>query len=175
VATEGEGSRPVQADEGQPRRRDVGLVRELGFALPPTATVIAVVFLIQGLTNQRLLFASLAGSAFLIYYEPLHYMNTLRVVILAQLIGASTGVVVSIIAGPGYLAAVVAMTGSILILITANLVHPPAVATSLAFAFVPVKERTLLLFVASLIMLASLVVIQRLALWSFRKVMADHA
>lgn len=161
--------------EGQRRRARVGIVRELGFAVPPTFTVVAVIFLIQGLTNQRLLFASLAGSAFLIYYEPMHHMNTLRVVILSQLIGAFGGVVVSMVIGPGYVAAVVAMTGAILLLIALNLVHPPAIATSLAFAFVPVKERTLFLFLASLIMLATLVLVQRLAIWSYHRMTADDA
>jgi hypothetical protein len=55
-----------------------GLLGELALALPPTLTIIVVLFFVEALTRQRILFASLASSAFLIYREPERRMNTMR-------------------------------------------------------------------------------------------------
>ncbi len=46
-------------------RRRLNLRGEFALALLPTATVLAVLALVEALSRQRLLFASLAASAFL--------------------------------------------------------------------------------------------------------------
>lgn len=149
-----------------------GVVGELSLALPPTIMVLAVIFLIEGVTRQRLLFASLASSAFLIYYDPGHRMNTVRVMLTAQLLGCFLGTAIALLIGSGYLAGATSMTATILVLVVMDIVHPPAVSTALAFAFVAPKERTLLLFLVALISIAALVVVQRIAVWTLRRIEA---
>lgn len=48
---------------------------ELVLALMPTGTVLLVLAVVQALSHERLLLASLASSAFLIYLDPGHEMN----------------------------------------------------------------------------------------------------
>ncbi|WP_197446567.1 hypothetical protein [Tautonia plasticadhaerens] len=57
---------------GPPDRASLGSRGELTLAIAPTAVVLLVFGLVEVLTEQRLLFASLAGSAFLIYLDPEH-------------------------------------------------------------------------------------------------------
>lgn len=123
----------------------------------------------QGVTRQRLLFASLASSAFLIYYVPLDRMNSVRVMAIAQGVGCALGVAASILLGSGYLAGAVAMVATILLLITLNVVHPPAISTALGFAFVTPRDRTLLLFAVAIVLLGILVMMQRIALWTLHR------
>src|SRR5436305_9311087 len=108
-------------------RRRGGLRGELWLALPPELTVVGVVALINGLTSQRLLFASLAGSAFLIYYDPLHRMNAVRVMATSQVLACITGVGISMVIAPGYLAGALAMAVTIVALIALDNLHPPAI------------------------------------------------
>jgi hypothetical protein len=60
-------------------------------ALLPTLTVLAVLGLVEALSRQLLLFASLASSAFLIYLAPRHKANSLRTLCLAQGAPPSSG------------------------------------------------------------------------------------
>lgn len=53
------------------RKQRIGLKGELLLAAMPTLTVLLVLALVEALSNQRLLFASLASSAFLIYLKQL--------------------------------------------------------------------------------------------------------
>ncbi|MEC4818085.1 MAG: hypothetical protein SAK29_33165 [Scytonema sp. PMC 1069.18] len=46
---------------------------------------------VEVLSRQRLLFASLASSAFLIYLDPQHGSNTVRTLVLSQMMAASIG------------------------------------------------------------------------------------
>ncbi len=50
-------------------------------------------------------------------------------------------------------------------MIVLDAVHPPAVSTSLSFAFRAGSEDTAVLFALALLMTAMLVVLQRAALW----------
>jgi hypothetical protein len=65
--------------------------------------------------------------------------------------------------GEGYLSGAVAMGLTITVLILLGIVHPPAVSTSLIFAFRVQQAKTLLIFVLALAMVAVLYVIQRVA------------
>jgi len=53
-------------------RSRLSLKDELVMVLLPTATVLGVLALVEVLSKKRLLFASLASSAFLIYLDPQH-------------------------------------------------------------------------------------------------------
>jgi CBS-domain-containing membrane protein len=146
-----------------------GIKGELALALPPTLIVLGVIFLIEGLTAQRLLFASLASSAFLVYLDPNHRMNTTRVMVSSQMLACVLGVGTGLLFGEGYLAGAIAMASAIVVLILLDIVHPPAVSTALAFAFVPSRERTLALFLSALVLIAALVIVQRIAVWTLHR------
>jgi CBS-domain-containing membrane protein len=154
-------------------QRRGGLAGELSLALPPTAMVLVAVFLLQTFAHERILFASLASSAFLIYYDPLHRMNTVRVMVTAQLIACVVGAVAGALS-PGYGAAALAMPLTIVLLILLRLVHPPAVSTALGFSFLSPNDRTIITFVAALGVIAMLVVMQRLAAWTLHRVAAEE-
>ncbi len=167
---------PRNAPQGQQRRsgaglsdRRGGLLGELALALPPTLVVLASVFLLESFRHQRLLFASLASSAFLIYRDPNHPMNNVRVMVTAHLVGVALGVGAALALGAGYRAGAVAMAGTIITLVLLNAVHPPAISTALGFAFFPQQDRAAGFFVLALVMLAVLVVLQRTAAWIVRR------
>jgi CBS-domain-containing membrane protein len=148
------------------------LQKELLLALPPTAMVLVVLGLLESLSRQRVLFASLASSAFLIYLDPRHNMNTVRVLATAHLIAALVGLAAYSLWGGSYLSASCAMTATILILVLFNVVHPPAVGTSLTFAFRAGEEENLALFLLALSVIAMLVLLEQLALWLLRRLTA---
>jgi CBS-domain-containing membrane protein len=147
---------------GRPR---LGLRAELLLVALPTATVLLVFALVETFTKQRLLFASLAASAYLIYLDPEHATNQIKTLVLAQIGAAVIGFGALSLLGSGYPAAALAMVTTIAALVTLDLVHPPAVSTGLAFAFQGAKESSILLFGLAVGMIALLIVIERASLW----------
>ena len=117
---------------GRPR---LGWRREVLLALLPTITVLVLLWLLRLLSNQQLLFASLASSCFLIYLDPSHPANSARTLAISQLGGALLGAGLHAALGPGYASAALALVSVIGLMITTNTMHPPAVATALNFAF----------------------------------------
>lgn len=116
-------------------RPRLGWRREALLALLPTATVLGLLFLLRLLSNQQLLFASLASSCFLIYLDPGHPANSARTLLISQLSAAVLGFGLHALLGPGYLGAALALVGIIGVMILTDTMHPPAVATALNFAF----------------------------------------
>ena len=165
--------KPIQGAKRSLRRR-LGLKGELILALLPTAIILTVLALVEVLSRQRLLFASLASSAFLIYLDPQHGTNKVRTLILSQLLAASIGLVAFLIFGPGYLSAGSAMVVFIVLMILFDAVHPPAVATSLSFAFRAGNESNLVLFGLAVGITAVLVVLERFTLWFLAKYQRGH-
>lgn len=149
---------------GPALRGRLSLKGEFALALAPTLTVLCVFSLVEVLSRQRLLFASLASSAFLIYLEPRHGTNSVRTLVVAQTLAATTGLTLYLLLGPGYVSGGGAMLVTIALMILLNAMHPPAVATALSFAFRAGNESNLLLFGLALGITAALVVLQRLAL-----------
>ena len=90
-------------------RAPLSLRQELGLALLPTVVVLLMLGYVEAFSRQRLLFASLASSAFLIYIDPEHPMNGVRTLVLAQSSAALIGFAADYLLGAGYLAAGVAM------------------------------------------------------------------
>ncbi|CAN5854216.1 hypothetical protein BH20GEM3_BH20GEM3_08630 [soil metagenome] len=160
---ERESLKPVEG-ANRSLRRKIGLKGEFALALLPTLTVLAVLGLVEMLSQQRLLFASLASSAFLIYLDPQHGTNTVRTLVIAHMLAASIGLVTFLTFGPGYLAGGAAMVAAITMMIVFDAVHPPAVSTSLSFAFRASQESNLLIFGLALGVTVVLVIMQRLAL-----------
>ena len=131
--------------------------------------VLLVLGYVEAFSRQRLLFASLASSAFLIYLDPEHPTNSVRTVILAQTCAALLGFGADWLLGAGYLAAGVAMVLTILVTVSLRAMHPPAVSTSLTFAFRAAPASSLSLFGLSLLLIVLLVALQRASLWLLRR------
>ena len=146
-------------------RHRLGLKGELALAAAPTATVLAVMGFVEVLSRQRLLFASLASSAFLIYLDPQHGTNLVRTLVLAQAMAAILGWIIYSLFGSGYLSGGIAMVLTILLMIVFDAVHPPAVSTSLSFALRAGNEKNLVLFGLAVGMTVVLVGLERTALW----------
>lgn len=155
---------PVPGADRSARRR-LSLRHELMLALLPTVIVLLVLLFVEMLSQQRLLFASLASSAFLIYLDPEHGTNRIRTLVLAQSLAAALGFATHYLLGAGYAAGGAAMVATIFLMIVADAVHPPAVSTSLAFAFRAGDESNLAIFTMALGITASLVAVQRSAVW----------
>lgn len=146
-------------------RQRLSLKDEFLLASLPTAMILLVLLLVETLSRQRLLFASLASSAFLIYLDPQHGTNAVKTLALSHLAGALAGAAACAALGEGYLAAAAAMVGTIVFMITFDVVHPPAVSTALAFAFRAENTSGIVLFLLALGVICALVVLQRLLLW----------
>lgn len=135
---------------------------ELLLALLPTATVLLLLWLLKLFSNQQLLFASLASSAFLVYLDPGHRTNSIRTVALSQLGAAAIGAALHAWLGPGYVSVALALVLTIGLMVTANAMHPPAVGTALNFAFrAGSGENSLELFGLAVGLVLLLVLLQR--------------
>lgn len=144
---------------GRPR---LGRKGELLLALLPTATVLLMLWLLELLSNQRLLFASLASSCFLIYLDPGHRTNSTRTLVVSQIGAAAVGFALHALLGPGYVGAAAAMVVTIGLMIGLDAMHPPAVGTALNFAFrAGSGEGNLLLFGLAVGLVVVLVIVQR--------------
>lgn len=159
-----ESLRPV-AGANRALRKELTLKDELLLALIPTLVVLGVLAFVVVLSRQRLLFASLASSAFLIYLDPQHNTNTARTLGIAHLLGAGLGLSAYLPLGAGYVSGGVAMVATILLMILLDVVHPPAVSTALSFAFRAGDERSLVLFAMAVGMISVLVVLEQVMLW----------
>lgn len=166
-----ESLKPVAGADRNLRRR-LALRQELVLALLPTVMILLVLAFLEALSNQRILFASLASSAFLIYLDPLHGMNTVRSLVTSHVTAAIAGVATFWLLGHGYSAAAAAMVVTIIGMIVLDAVHPPAVATSLSFAFRSGAESEIVLFGLALTVVALLVVLERAALWLLARLRA---
>ncbi len=138
---------------------------ELVLAAFPTITVLVVLVFVEALSQQRLLFASLASSAFLIYLDPEHATNSVRTLVAAQIGSALVGWLLFAVLGPGYAAGGLAMVVTIGLMVVFDVVHPPAVATAMSFALRAEDERNLVIFGLAVAITAVLVILQRIALW----------
>lgn len=153
------------SDQQRTLRRRLSLRSEFTLALLPTGTVLAVFALVEALSEQRLLFASLASSAFLIYLDPQHGMNRARTLLISQLSAAAIGFVLDLVLGPGYLAGGTAMVLTITLMILLDAMHPPAISTSLSFAFRTGDASNVLLFALAVGVTVALLGLQRSAVW----------
>lgn len=156
--------KPIEGAKRSLRSR-LSLKGELLLATAPTITVLGVLAFVEVLSQQRLLFASLASSAFLIYLDPQHGTNKTRTLMISQLMAATIGWLAVLILGTGYFSGAVAMVVTIVLMIVLDAVHPPAVSTSLSFAFKAGNENNLVLFGLAVGVTTALVGLERLALW----------
>ena len=160
---------------GRALRQRLPLRAELGLSLLPTAMVLTVLAFVEALSHQRLLFASLASSAFLIYLDPQHGTNSIRTLAVSHLVAALLGWGLFMALGPGYLSAGSAMVATIVLMIVLDVVHPPAVSTAMSFALRAGDAGNLVLFGLSLGIIAGLVVLERAAVWMLARHQARSA
>lgn len=153
------------------RRRHIGLRGELLLVLAPALTVLLVLALVEWFSRQQLLFASLASSAFLIYLEPMHAVNRIRTLVFSQISAATLGLMSFLLIGPGYLSAGVSMIVVILLLVSLDMMHPPAVSTALSFGLRASNESNLALFTLALMLTVMLVALQLFALWLLQRML----
>lgn len=156
--------KPLEGAQRRLRER-LDIRGELILALLPTATVLIVFGAVEVLTEQRLLFASLASSAFLIYLDPEHGTNSVRTLVLSHLMAASLGLTTFLLLGSGYLSGGTAMVTTIFLMIVLDVVHPPAVSTALGFALRAGDQSNVVLFGLAVGITALLVGLQRAAVW----------
>jgi len=149
----------------RPVRRRLTFKHELVLAVLPTLTVLGVLLFVEILNRQRLLFSALAASAFLIYLDPLHGTNAIRTLVVSHLGAATVGLLSYQALGPGYFSGGGAMIVTILFMILLDVVHPPAVSTSLVFAFRADDETNLVLFALAVGVTAALILLERSLLW----------
>ena len=162
--------KPLPTADGESMlRRRLGLTGEFRLVLFSTLIVLVVLALVDVLTRQRLLFASLASGAFLIYLEPLHRMNTVRSLVIAQALAAVIGLLSALGLGHGYLAAASAMVGMIVVMILLDVVHPPAVGMAISFAFRVGAESNLVLFGLALGIMVVLVILEQVMVWQLAR------
>ncbi|PIQ21615.1 MAG: HPP family protein [Cytophagales bacterium CG18_big_fil_WC_8_21_14_2_50_42_9] len=167
----------AEPGKAHPTRQPLNWKGELLLALLPTLTVLAVLALMEVLSHQRVLFASLASSAFLIYLDPHYRANRVRTLILSQAAAALVGYGAGELVGPGYWAAGSAMVVVIVLMVLFDMVHPPAVSTTLGFAFHTGPESNLGLFGLGVGLIVVLVLLQKVAqklLGHFRQVTKFH-
>jgi CBS-domain-containing membrane protein len=94
-----------------------------------------------------------------------HGTNTMRTLVISQTLAATVGFLTYSAFGPGYMAGGSAMVTTIVAMILLDAVHPPAVATSLTFAFRAGAEKSVVLFGLALGIVVVLVLLERVALW----------
>jgi CBS-domain-containing membrane protein len=156
--------KPIEGANRALRDR-LDLKGELLLALFPTLTVLGVLVLVEVVTEQRLLFASLASSAFLIYLDPEHGTNAVRTLISSHLMAALLGWAAFLLLGAGYLSGGTAMVAVIFLMIVLDVVHPPAVSTAMGFALRAGDQSNVVLFAMAVVITAVLVGLQRSAVW----------
>jgi len=135
----------------------------------PTVVVLLMLAFVQALSDQLLIFASLASSAFLVYLDPEHPTNRVRTFLIAQGSAALLGFASVSVLGTGFLAAGVTMVLTLAIIITLDAIHPPAMSTALSFAFRRNSLKTLVIFGLAMLVITFLVVLQKAAFGWCRK------
>lgn len=138
-------------------------------ALMPTVTVLLVFALVEAWSRQRLLFASLASSAFLIYLDPEHETNSIRTLLFAQVPAALLGFAAHTLLGPTFWAGGAAMVVVIFGMIFIRAMQPPAISTALSFALGAGVGRGLVLFGLCLGLIILLVLLQRVVMRLLRR------
>lgn len=139
------------------------LLGELALALPPTGTLVLALFTTHELTHNPVLFTSLASSAFLIYRDPTHRMNSVRIMSIAQATGAICGIIATLLLGHGYLTVAAAVLATIIILVPLNAVHPPGISTAMGFALLPPHDGLVISFAIAVGLIVILAVLQQAA------------
>ena len=136
------------------------LKSRLTLAIFPIIVVLAVLA-VEYFSRQQILFTSLVSSVFLIYTKPDDAMNDTSVIIRSQVLAALIGYGCYALLGTTYWDAFIAVILCSVALVLLRTMHPPAIATSLIFAFRVHSVSNLELFGLLLVLIAILVVMKQ--------------
>jgi CBS-domain-containing membrane protein len=148
--------------------------QQFGLAILPTVVVLLMVACVQTLSDQLLIFASLASSAFLVYLDPEHPTNRVRTFLIAQGSAALLGFGSVSLLGSGFLAAGMTMGLTVVLIVTLDAMHPPAMSTALSFSFHTNSVKTLAIFGLAMLVIASLAALQKAAFWLVHRQIAGR-
>ena len=162
-------SQAVNRSKDKPRFR-YNLRSELILVALPTFTIMLVLLLVEKFTQQRILFASLASSAFLIYRDPHNQMNSIYSLLISQTGGSVFGLISYFIFGDGLWAASIAMIATILFIVSLNAIHPPAISTAISFGFRAPSSDVFSLFLLALIMVVVLLILEQAIMWTVSRI-----
>jgi hypothetical protein len=158
----------TDTDIEQQRQRRGWLRGELLLAIPPTVVMLLAVVLLETLRHERILFASLAASAYLIYRDPVHPMNGVRVMVGAHSVAVVTGVSCGAGLRGGHPGDGRDAAGAHRV---SHCPSPGGIHGARLRLFArPIEAAGL--FVVALSMIAVLIVLQRTALWTLRRLQA---
>lgn len=119
-------------------------------------TVVLMIVVIEQIAEQAVLVTSLAASTFLLYYQPLHRMNRFVPVVGGHLIAAGAGFLADEVIPSSTVALAVAITVTVVTLASLRIIHPPAISTSVVFAYRPHDASALLTFSLTLAVVVAL-------------------
>lgn len=122
-------------------------------------TVVLMIVVVEQIAEQAVLVTSLAASTFLLYYQPLHRMNRFVPVVGGHLIAAGVGFLADEIIPSATLALAVSITVTVTALASLRIIHPPAISTSVVFAYQPHDAGALLTFSLTLAVVIALAVV----------------
>jgi CBS-domain-containing membrane protein len=101
-------------------------------------------------------------------------MNTVRALTASHGLAATSGLATFLLLGHGYPAAAAALVTTILLMVLLDVVHPPAVSTTLTFALRSGAENDFVLFGVALALIIALVVLQRVGTWLLPRLTATR-
>ena len=130
-----------------------------------------MLWLVEAFADRQVLFASLASSAFLIYRDPAHRMNSAKVLLVAQCIAVAIGFAAWSWLGSTYLSAGLALGVAIFAMVALDVVHPPALGTALTFAYRPGDDDNLGLFLVALLLVVVLTSLSTATTFALKRLM----
>ena len=122
-------------------------------------SVLAVIFVVQELARRPILVASLGSSAFLLFFQPRNEVNNFRPLVFGHLLAAATGYGANLLFPEPYLSVAGGLAVTVLLLTGLRLVHPPAISTSLVFAYRPEQAEAIVTFGLTLAVVVALALI----------------
>ncbi len=143
--------------------------QQLGLAIMPTVVVLLMVAGVEAFSDQLLIFASLASSAFLVYLDPERLRNRARTFFVAQGSAALLGFGFVSMFGTGFLAAAVTIVLTVVLIISWDAMHPPAMSTALSFALHTASLKTLLIFGLAMLVVGSFAGLQKAVFGWYKK------
>ncbi|MDX1664458.1 MAG: HPP family protein [Candidatus Promineifilaceae bacterium] len=128
-------------------------------AIATVLSVVAIIFVVQELATRPILVASLGSSAFLLYFQPRNEVNNFKPLVFGHLLAAVTGYGANLLFPEPYLSVASGLAVTVLLLAALRLVHPPAISTSLVFAYRPEQAVAIVTFGLTLAVVVALALI----------------
>ncbi len=138
--------------------------RLVAVSVATIATVLLLIFVVQDLARQPVLVTSLASSAFLLYYQPQNEVNRFKPLVFGHALAAGVGFVASLLLPLPYVATAVGIATTVVLMSLLRIVYPPAISTTLVFAYRPHDVTVIVTFLGTLAVVLVLALVY-FALW----------